>query len=226
MVPRVNLEIRLHLGRKCVCVYTLRLQIADNPHSMIQPRSCLVFYPESVSLELGGAPFRNCLVSWAFLVSWSLHATLWQDKAGLRSFVNEIFASCSEALMRKIFLSWEVYHEVLGLRVHVRNKSNGSNHVEVSLFTSEAISWKMFRRLTKVKLWKMLQLHMAWRKCISFSFLGRKSVLVTTMENIDVPSEAHWIQTPIRSVTQGCNKLEFHRSMLQWALDRYSTMLT
>ena len=50
-----------------MCLYTIGLQVADNLRFMIQPRSCLPFYHEPVSLELEGVPFRNCLVSWAYV---------------------------------------------------------------------------------------------------------------------------------------------------------------
>ena len=62
------LEFHPFDGKKiCMCIYTLQPQVADNLHSMIQLRSCFPFYPDSVSREFGGVPFRNCLVFWAYV---------------------------------------------------------------------------------------------------------------------------------------------------------------
>ena len=66
--PRSQSRDSSTFGEKiCMCIYTLRLQVEGNLSSMIQPRSCLSFYPESLSLELGGVLFRNCLESWAYV---------------------------------------------------------------------------------------------------------------------------------------------------------------
>ena len=70
-------------------------------------------------------------------------------------------------------------HSPRSASIHVRNKSDESNHVETSVFTPETISGKKFQRLTKEKASVAREIDKG-KTCLNFAWLKENvSVLIS-----------------------------------------------
>ena len=120
---------------------------------------------------LAGVPLQNGIGHVHKCVSWRLASEIVAGENRLVKFHNAILAS--HGLHEKTCLLCEKFARDPRSAKYVQNKSHGSNHVEVSVFTPEMIGWRRFEDCLKKKL--PSQFHMAWRKCFGSGFLGRKT---------------------------------------------------
>ena len=114
--PEVILEIHPKLQRFYVLMYIITTSCWCY---VLQPQSCLPFYPDSVCPELA---WRRIVWKWpsvAHICAFhgGLQARLWLEKIGLCSFVARFSQAVQRVAQENLFALWEVHHVVLGLWV-------------------------------------------------------------------------------------------------------------